>query len=66
MNIEVAVGRVREMSDDSVIVAKAPLTWGSEAMIVELTDKYRVSQPVKDAGYEYLIGRDDLAKVLAF
>lgn len=66
MNIEEAVLKVAEMSDSSVIVAKPPLTWGSEAIFVELTDDYRVPQPIKDAGYEYLLGREEIENLLAF
>lgn len=35
-------------------------------MFIELTDDYRVPQPVKDAGYEYLMGRDDIANLINF
>jgi hypothetical protein len=45
---------------------KPPLTWGADAMFVELTDDYRVPQAVKDAGYQYLLGREDIEKLLAF
>jgi hypothetical protein len=66
MNVEEAMARVAQMPEGSVLVAKPPLTWGAEAMFIELTDDYRVPQAVKDAGYEYLLGRDDIANLLAF
>jgi hypothetical protein len=65
MTVEEAVLRLAQAPEDSVLVAKPPLTWGAEAMFIELTDDYRVPQPVKDAGYEYLMGRDDIANLLA-
>lgn len=66
MTIEEAVSRWLEMSEGSVLVAKPPLTWGAEAMFVELTDDYRVPQPVQDEGYEYLLGREDIANLVDF
>ena len=66
MNVEEALEKVAQMPEGSVLVAKPPLTWGAEAMFVELTNDYRVPQPVKDAGYEYLLCRDDIENLLAF
>jgi len=66
MNVEEAVSRLTQMPEGTVLVAKPPLTWGAEAMFVELTVDYRVPQPVKDAGYEYLMGRDDIANLIDF
>ena len=65
MNVVEAIAKVAQMPEGGVLVAKPPLTWGSEAMFVELTDDYRVPQSVKDAGYEYLLGRDDIENLLA-
>lgn len=61
-----AVGKVTQMPDGTVLVAKPPLTWGAEAMFVELTDDYRVPQSIVAAGYEYLLDRDDIEKLLAY
>jgi hypothetical protein len=66
MNVEEALTKVAQMPEGSVLVAKPPLTWGADAMFVELTDDYRVPQAVKDAGYQYLLGREDIEKLLAF
>jgi hypothetical protein len=66
MNVEEALAKVAQMPEGSVLVAKPPLTWGAEAMVVELTDDYRVPQSVKDAGYEYLLGREDIENLLGF
>jgi hypothetical protein len=66
VNVEEAVAKVAQMPADSVLVAKPPLTWGAEAMFVQLTDDFRVPQSVKEAGYEYLLGRDDLENLLEF
>jgi hypothetical protein len=64
--MEEAISRVLEMTDRSAIVAKPPLAWGSEAKIIELTDGYTIPQEVTDAGYEYLVGREDLVYLLKF
>lgn len=66
MNVEDAVANVAQMPEGTVLVAKPPLTWGAEAMFVDLTNDYRVPESVKDAGYEYLLGRDDIENLLAF
>jgi hypothetical protein len=66
MTVEEAVSRVLEMSERSALVAKAPFTWGSEAMIVELTPDYGVPQPVIDAGFDYLLEREDLVGLLKY
>jgi hypothetical protein len=66
MNVEEAIAKVGQLREGSVLVAKPPLTCGAEAMFVALTDDYGVPQPVKDAGYEYLLGRDDIEDLLAF
>jgi hypothetical protein len=66
MNVEEAVHRVAEMPTDSVLVAKPPLTWGAEAMFVQLTADLKIPQSVKDAGYKYLLGREDMKALLAF
>lgn len=52
------------MTDTSAIVGKPPLTWGSDAMIVELTTDLRVPQSVKEAGYEYIIEKEELENLL--
>lgn len=64
MNIEEALAKVAQMPQGSVLVAKPPLTWGAEALFVKLTDDYRVPQSVIDAGYVYLLGRDDIEDLL--
>lgn len=66
MTVEEALTIVDQAPEESVLVAKAPLTWGAEAMFVELNDNYGVPQPVKDAGYEYVLGLDDIKIMLAF
>jgi hypothetical protein len=66
MNVEEAVAAFAHVSEGSVLVAKPPLTWGSEAMFVQLTADHRVPEAVKEAGYEYLLGRDDIEGLLTF
>lgn len=66
MNVEEAMNQVSQAPGGSVLVVKLPLTWGADAMFVELTDDYRVPDSVKDAGYEYLLGRDDIENLLTF
>ena len=58
--------KVTEMPEGSALVAKPPLTWGSEAMFVDLTVDYRMPQTILDSGYQYLLGQDDLMNLIAF
>lgn len=64
MNIEEALEKIEGMSDRDALVAKPPLSWGAEAMIIQLTDSYSVPQSVKDAGFEYLLEREELEDLL--
>ncbi len=64
MNVVEAIARLGEMSQTSVLVARPPLTWGSDALFVELTSDYRVPQTIKDDGYEYLLGREDIENLV--
>ena len=66
MNVEEAVSKVLEMPANSVIVAKPPFTWGSEALFVDLTADHGIPESVRDAGYEYVIEREELVELLAF
>lgn len=67
MNIEEAVQKaMQQMLENEVLAAKPPFTWGAEAKFVKLMDDYRVPQDVLDAGYQYLLGRDDLLSLLLF
>ena len=66
MNIEEAVAKVAEVTEGSVLVAKPPLTWGADAMFVQLTNDYRLPQLVVEAGYQYLLGIEDIIGLLAF
>jgi hypothetical protein len=49
------------------LVAMPPLTWGSEAKFVELEgDDYRVPAEAVDAGFKYLLGKEDLETLLRY
>lgn len=66
MNVEEAMAKAPNMSDNAILVAKPPLTWGSEAMFVELTDDYMLPQGVKEAGWEPLLAKEEMDDLLAF
>lgn len=66
MNVEEALLKVSQMPEGSVLAAKPPLVWGADAIFVELTDLFHLPTPIKDAGYEYLLGRDDIEDLLTF
>ncbi len=66
MNIEEAVIRWVEMSENSVLVAKPPLTWGAEALFVELDENYCVPDKIKNDGYLYLLGKEEVERLLSY
>jgi len=66
MNIEEAVSNAAAIPEGSTLVAKPPLSWGSEAMFIQLTEDYQVPQPIQEAGFQYLLSRDDLLDLLVF
>lgn len=66
MNVVEALSRIGDMSDGQVLVAVPPLTWSSEAAFATLTDELALPEWAKVAGYQYLLGRDDLRSLLGF
>jgi hypothetical protein len=66
MNIEEALLRFAEMPSDSVLLAKPPFTWASEAIWVPLMDVGGVPESAKQAGFEYLLERDEIEYELEF
>jgi len=54
------------MPKGSVLVARPPFTWGAEATFVSLADDFRIPPAVADAGFQYLLERDDLLDLLGF
>lgn len=66
MNLEKAVAKAREVSDDMVLVAKPPFTWGSEAKYIALTDDFRIPSHIADEGFEMVLGHEDLITPLGY
>jgi hypothetical protein len=64
MNVEEALSAVHQVSSESVLVAIPPITWGADAKFVLLTSDYRVPQEHLDAGYQYLLGIEDIEMLL--
>lgn len=65
MNILEALDKVRS-GRGGVLVARPPWSWGADAQLVELTTDFRVPQSVLDAGYQYVMGADDILPLLQF
>lgn len=65
MNLLEAVTKIDQCSDGSVIVAKRPFSWGAAARIVELEDEGRVPSLVLADGYEYLLEKDGVLRLLS-
>lgn len=66
MNVEDAVIRWKDMSENSVLVAKPPFTWGADALFVELDSDYCVPQVVKEEGYKYLLGKEEIERLIGY
>jgi len=66
MTVEEAVLKATLMPEESVLVAKPPFTWGTEAMFTSLTDEFKVPQSVLDGGFQYLLGRSELLELLEY
>ncbi|MGJ9419111.1 hypothetical protein ACHAC9_15305 [Massilia sp. CMS3.1] len=66
MNLEEAVAKVREVSDDMLLVAKPPLTWGSEAKYIALTDDFCVPSQIANEGFEVVLDHEDLITQLSY
>jgi hypothetical protein len=65
MNVEEAVLSAVNMSDNSVLVAIPPFSWGSEAMFAEYTNDYRLPTEIQSAGYECILGKEDLLNLIS-
>ena len=66
MNILEAIAGAQQTKPESVLVARPPLTWGAEAMYVALTDDYRLPKHIQDAGFQYLLGVEEILSMLEF
>ncbi len=66
MNLEEAIEKAAQVSDEMVLVAKPPFTWGAEAQYVMLTNDCSVPKPVLDAGFEFLLDHEDLMTQLGY
>ncbi len=66
MNIEEAINIAEQISDEMVLVVKPPLTWGSEALYVPLSDDFSIPKSVSDAGFEVVLDHEDLMTQLEY
>ena len=66
MNIEEAITKSPQMPEGSVLVARLPFTWGSEAEFVMLTDEYGVPSATMEAGFKYLLELDEIMDCLDY
>ena len=58
------VQQMPTLGEEAVLFARPPLTWASDAILAELTEDYRVSADIAAAGYQYLLGQEELNTVL--
>jgi hypothetical protein len=66
MTIEEALQQVRSAPNGSVLVAIPPLTWGSDAKYVMPTAEYELPRDVREAGFQTVLDRDDIVKLLGY
>ncbi len=55
MHLQEIIDRIEDEDDDFYIVAKKPWHRNSEALLVRLTEDYRIPADVQDQGYEYFL-----------
>ncbi len=66
MNLLEAIQALARYPERSVVVAKRPFAWGSPARIVELDGDAKVPSTERDAGYEYVLEREEVLRLSAF
>ena len=64
MQLMDAIFMIGQMGDDSVICAKEPFAWGSEAIIGRYTSDYRIPEDIAAKGFAYFLGREEVVKLL--
>jgi hypothetical protein len=52
------------MSEDAVLCARDPFTWGAEAVIAKFTEDFGVPEDVKASGFIYFLGQEDVIRLL--
>jgi len=66
MNIEEAIKEAQETTGELLLMAKPPLTWGSEAIFVSIGDDFSEVKQAQAKGYESILDRDDLMQLIHF
>ena len=64
MQLMDAIFMIGQMGDESVICAKEPFVWGSEATITNYTENYGIPDEVEAAGFRYFLGKEDVVNLL--
>ena len=55
MHLQEIIDRIEEEDDDLCIVAKRPWHKDSDALLVRLTEDYRIPADAQNQGYEYFL-----------
>lgn len=66
MNVDEAISTISAAPEGSVLIAKWPLSWGADAMFVELDADYLVPAEFTSQGYEPLLSREEICDQLEF
>jgi hypothetical protein len=64
--VEEAIVGVLAAPNGSVLVAKEPFGWESEARYVEFAPDFSVPETVKSEGFRYLLEKDGILEVLSW
>lgn len=65
MTIEELLSQISQVPEGSVLVAKPPFTWGSDALFVPYFEGSGIPDSIVKQGYEYLLDRYDIDDLLA-
>ena len=66
MDIEEAISSATCLSDGMVLVAKPPLTYASDARLVEMNPDGTVRREDLEGGYRVLLDFEDIATLLSY
>ena len=65
MQLEEAIFSASSASERSVLCAREPFSPDAEARIVEFTAEWAVPEDVKQEGFSYFLGREEVVALLA-
>lgn len=63
MNVEEAIELIVNLDEDVMLMARPPLTWGSEAILVQIDEDFSKVIAARNEGYVSLLDREDIKRI---